>query len=154
MILESLRAWVVSAESAVPDPQPSHDEASTLRASVQSRIDDLLKRRDRLMDLLESGVYDTSTYSQRMAILKRELDAAEQSLADLPEHIPTMQERLVRLLPALRHVIQAYDAAATPEDKNRLLRSVVDHVVYRKTHICHRNEQPADFVTLDVYPLE
>lgn len=154
MILESLRAWVVSAESAVPDPQPAHDDASTLRASVQARIDDLLKRRDRLMDLLETGVYDTSTYSQRMAILKRELDAAEQSLADLPEHIPTMQERLIRLLPALRHVIQVYDAAATPEDKNRLLRSVVDHVVYHKTHICHRNERPSDFVTLDVYPLD
>lgn len=153
MILETLRTWVQIAQRAVPDSQPQQDDTASARAAAQSRIDDLFKRRDRLMDLLETGVYDSITYNQRMVILKRDLADAEAALAAIPPRKPTMQETLIRLLPDLQHVLQAYDAAPTPEDKNRLLRTVVQNVVFHKTHSCKRNERPADFLTLDVYPV-
>ena len=153
MILESVSGWLDMLEQSPAEPVPVVDDsAQSPRAAALARIEDLNKRRERLMDLLESGVYDAVTYTQRMSILQREMDAANAALAALPEHVPSMQERLTALLPTLRHVVQAYDAAQTAAEKNRLLRSVISEVIYHKTHRCYRGENAADFVTLDVLP--
>lgn len=155
MILETLASWVQQVTQAPADFSPAaplQDDSAAVRAAAQARVDELQKRRERLMDLLESGVYDVPTYAERNGLLMAELKQATDALNNLPERIPTMQERLEELLPQLQHVLHAYDAAATPADKNKLLKSVVERVVYRKTHICNRSERPADFVTLDVFP--
>lgn len=153
MILEALSSWVESVQHFDAPPQPSaQDETSSQRAAAQARVDELQKRRARLMDLLETGVYDSATYAERNALLMAELKEATSALDSIPERLPTMQERLTQLLPHLQHVLQVYDAAATPSDKNKLLRTVVERVVYHKTHACNRSERPADFVTLDVFP--
>lgn len=155
MILESLSSLVVQAEEADANVSPladHHDDLSAQRAAAQSRVDELKKRRDRLMDLLESGVYDAPTYAERSALLAAEFKDASAALESIPASMPTMQERLAKLLPHLKHVLHAYDAAPTPGDKNKLLRTVVDRVVYHKLHSCNRDERPSDFVTLDVFP--
>lgn len=155
MILESISSWLDTAQrfsSVSVSHVSSHDDSESIRASAQARVNELKKRRARLMDLLETGVYDTATYAERNSLLMAELNDAVAALESLPERIPTMQERLSELLPHLKHVLQAYDAAASPSDKNKLLRSVVGSVVYHKTHACKRDERPADFVTLDVFP--
>ena len=153
MILEAISNWIgmVESDSAAPLPV-AEDSSQAPRAAAMARVSDLEKRRERLMELLEEGTYDSITYTQRMAVLIRELEAAKASLDALPEHVPTMQERLTALLPTLRHVVQVYDAAQTAAEKNKLLRSVIDSVVYHKTHRCTRGENAADFVTLDVFP--
>lgn len=153
MILETLAGWVSTLERGqVVFPSEPSDDSASVRAALTARVEELQARRNRLMDLLEAGVYDSATYTQRMALLMKDLDAANESLAAVPVHVPTMQERLSALLPSLRHVLQAYDSAQTPEEKNKLLRSVIDRVVYHKTHRCYRNENPADFVTIEVFP--
>lgn len=153
MILEAISNWIgmVESDSAAPLPV-AEDSSQAPRAAALSRVADLEKRRERLMELLEEGTYDSVTYTQRMAVLIRELESAKASLDAMPEHVPTMQERLTALLPTLRHVVQVYDAAQTAAEKNKLLRSVIDNVVYHKTHRCNRGENAADFVTLDVFP--
>lgn len=155
MVLESIASWVEDAQrydAALPSASSSQDDSSSLLAAAQARLDELKKRRARLMDLLESGVYDAATYAERNALLIAELKEATAALEAIPERVPSIQERLVHLLPQLKHVLEAYDAAATPADKNKLLRSVVERVVYHKTHACNRDERPGDFVSLDVFP--
>ena len=155
MVLESVAAWVDQAQrydAELPAATSPQDDSAAMRAAAQLRVDELKKRRSRLMDLLETGVYDSVTYAERNALLMAELKEATAALEAIPERVPTMQERLAELLPQLRHVLEAYDAAATPADKNKLLRSVVERVVYHKTHVCNRSERPADFVALDVFP--
>ena len=156
MILDTLVSWIESAQKAAPRPSagsPVQDRAQELRAEAQAHVDELEKRRDRLMDLLESGVYDVATYGQRMALLQKDLDAARAALDAVPAYVPTAEERLVELLPQLEHVVQAYFAAQSPDEKNKLLRSVIQYAVYHKTHVCTRSQNPADFVTLDVFPV-
>lgn len=153
MILETISSWVSSLDGDAPSlPSASLSDHDSVREAAAARVSELEKRRGRLMDLLEEGVYDSATYTQRMSILQKDLDAAKAALDALPEYVPSKQERIHALLPQLRHVLQAYDAAQTASEKNRLLRSVIDSVVYHKTHQCYRNENPADFVTLEVFP--
>lgn len=156
LILQTLADWVRMDElgelGSAPDV-PAADPSIALRSAAQQRLDDLEKRRLRLMDLLEDGVYDTATYAQRSALLAAETDAVKKELAAIPAHQPTKLECIRSAVPHIRNVLQLYDSSPAAEDKNRLLRSVVDRVVYHKDHACLRNENPLDFLTLDVYPV-
>ena len=149
MLLDAL-ADLVDEFSAAPAPMPVQEDP-TPRAALAARLDELEKRRARLMDLLEEGIYDTATYTQRMALLRADIAAATAALNEIPQRTQTPQERAAALLPQLRHVLQAYHAAPTAADKNKLLRSVIDHVDYHKTHRCLRGQRAADYVTLDLF---
>jgi len=152
-IMEGLANWVRQAElGTLPeDPSASVDQQAA-RDSTLRHLEELQKRRARLMDLLEQGVYDVSTYTERSALLVREIEAAQKALDALPASTPSKKERIIALLPAIKHVLQAYDGASTPEAKNHLLRSVLDQAVYQKTHRCTRAESPSDYLSIDLFP--
>lgn len=151
MILETLAKKLTEFELKFSSGEfSSQDDSSSMRIAAQARVDELEKRRLRLMDLLEEGTYDTATYTQRMFLLKNDLDAAKAALESLPEHVPSMHERVEDLLPHLRHVVQAYDLSDTAAEKNKLLKTVVERVEYHKTHVCKHGEKAAKFVEIDV----
>lgn len=152
MILDSLAHQLSDFElKASAGAFPSDDDSSALRSAAQVRLEELEKRRSRLMDLLEEGTYDTSTYTHRMALLQKDLDSAKATLDSLPQKVPSMQDRVAELLPHLRNVVQTYDLASSAGEKNKLLKAVVEKVVYHKTHVCKRGENAADFVEIDVF---
>lgn len=152
MILDGLREWLHQYESGSLPTAAQPSEANFERGSMQRHLEDLEKRRARLMDLLEQGIYDAPTYVERSALLAREIEATKSALAAMPKQAPDPREQIGLLLPKIRHVLQAYHSASSSAAKNALLSSVLSRVVYHKTHICKRSENPADFVRLDLYP--
>ena len=55
-------------------------------------------------------------------------------------------------LPQIRHVLEAYPLTTDLQQKNALLHSVISKVIYHKTKACTRSDNPADYLTLDIYP--
>lgn len=153
MVLNALQQLVWQSENNSWPATPEHDQNTRIvREAAEKHLADLEKRRLRLMDLLEQGVYDVSTYTERNALLTAEIATAKEALAALPEYVPDQKTIVDAILPEIKHVLQAYSTATSPASKNTLLLTILERVVYNKTHRCSRNENPSDFLTLELFP--
>lgn len=123
-----------------------------IEAEQRGEGETLARRRARLMDLLEQGVYDIPTYTERAAILARDIESARAALDAMSSAPVRVEDAVSSLLPEIRHVLQAYDVATSNEAKNALLRAVLDKVIYRKTYACKRGEKATDYLSLELFP--
>lgn len=104
-----------------------------------------LKQKDRLHDLLEQGVYDIDTFVQRSQILTEKINRLKITKNDLIRQLHQEETDKFYLLPDFVILFDNY-WSGSPEEKNKLLKKVVDHIVYRKEH----NSQLGNF-SLSIY---
>lgn len=147
-LLDILRGWC--ATYATPAPHCEPVETADKRNALQHQLDGLTNQLTRAQELVETGVYTPSEYISRKTVLEQRRDAIKAEIARLTRKTP--EQAIEAILPLCQRVVDAYPLAQTPEQKNALLRSVVSRVVYHKTHAAKRNENSAEFVSLDVYP--
>ncbi len=155
LTLQALGGWVADFEARQADGEAPKEDADTPARKValahhRELLATLQGQSGRLYDLLEQGVYTIQEYKQRRAELDAKL-ATERAAIDALA-APAAADPIGPLIPQVRTVLDAYRSASTAEDKNALLRSVIDHIEYRKTQRCLRNNQPGDYLTLVVYP--
>jgi len=155
-LLDALRLWYADLSAGNPPASARDDSLRLAEARVKAADDEIAKLRaqqTRAYDLVEQGVYTTEVF------LSRSRDLADRQAAAELEKIEAGKE-LVRLrairqtqntqLPRLKHVLDAYSDAATPEEKNALLKSVLEKAVYKKSRRA-RSAGGSD-MTLDLYP--
>jgi len=154
VVLDGLRAWVdaYEAKGDAPAPAPSADACASVaaRAQLTDQLATLQQQSARLYDLLEQGVYSIATYRERRADLDARLADVQSALAALDA--PPKLDPIAAILPQVRTVLGSYDLTATPAEKNALLRTVIDHIIYTKTQRCQRNNAPTDHLNLTLYP--
>ena len=153
--LDVLREWYATFTARMNAPMAAADDAdAAVRASAMAQAREQLAtlqgQSERLYDLLEQGVYSVAVYRQRRDELDRRMEQLRADIAALDAG--PRPDPIIELLPQIKTVLEAYDLAADPAERNALLRSVIDHITYTKTQRCFRNNNPADYLTLDVYP--
>ena len=67
------------------------------------------------------------------------------------DEITRAKQARARLAPAVRHVLEAYPLAATPQDKNDLLKTVLQKVLYHKRSKSY--SKAGSDMCLTLYPL-
>lgn len=151
-LMDALRKWDVeySEESEAPTTDPTDDREPQKRVLDQS-IATLTRQLDALHDLLEQGIYTPSDFVRRRSELNERIDAAKKQREAL-ETKPTRREQIIAVLPQVRETLAAYPIAETAELKNKLLRTCISRIDYAKTKHCYRNDNPADYLTLTLYP--
>lgn len=153
-VLATLSDWLCLARNPAPHKaaKPSNPVETQIR-KIQQHIAKLKSQQSRLCDLLEQGIYSTETYLQRNTTLSEKLTEAEDELAKLQSFIvPTTDDLVCRLLPELENLFAQWDTSTT-DQRNRLLKATISKIVYHKTQRCFRNQNPADFLTLDIFPI-
>lgn len=120
------------------------DTSKQEKAAIQAQIETARRQDAKLHDLLEQGVYDIDTFLQRHGVLVDRIKHYEEVLSSIR---PTKQLDTDAMADRVEYVLSAYHGA-TPEERNHLLKSVVEKIVYHK----EKGAKPADF-TLDVYLL-
>lgn len=148
-LLEALEGWVVEYEGT--DRQQESKAEVSPAAAIQRQLETLRGQMTRLHDLLEQGIYTPAVFVQRRDELNARISAAESELDKL-KHAPTTAEIITAQLPQIKHVLQTYPMTDDLQQKNELLKSVISKVIYKKTHRCTRNENPAEFMTLEILP--
>lgn len=153
--LEVLRDWYAAfsarseASQSAPDAPDAAARASAL-SQARAQLETLQGQSGRLYDLLEQGIYTVAVYRQRRDELDQRMGRLRSDIAAL--EAGPRPDPVVALLPQIKTVLDAYSLAADPAEKNALLRSVIDHITYTKTQRCYRNNNPGDYLTLDVFP--
>lgn len=151
-ILDTLADWRdtfrVSAQQAQTAPDSAAKDAA--RRQLNAQRDALTGQLKRHYELLEQGVYSVDEFKQRRADVQAQVARIDQALEDLDS--PPAQDPRAALMPQILTVLDAYRDAPDAETKNKLLRSVIDHIVYHKTQRNMRNNGLGDNLSLEVFP--
>ena len=148
-LLDVLDGWRI--KYSAPQAKPAAPVVNPERAAAEKQIATLRRQMDSLHDLLEQGVYTPQVFMHRRDDLITRIEAAEKVLAQSITK-PSTADLIRAQLPQITHVLQAYPLTQDLEQRNALLKSVISHVIYTKTAHCYRNQNPADFLTLDIFP--
>ena len=119
---------------------------------IRDQIRQAEAQQSRQADLLEQGIYSNEEFIARRNVLSERLTGLRRELAEVLE--PDMyEERLAELRKAIPHsmtISEAYRKAATPAEKNALLKSVIESVKYNKTERRQgKNDSKARGITLE-----
>lgn len=149
-VIEALEDWN-ARYSLPPEPASEPAEASAPTLAIERQLSTLEKQLERLHDLVEQGVYTPADFVRRRDALRDRMQSLQSQLASMQTQ-PTTEDLIRAELPQIRHVLESYPTTQDLQERNNLLRTVIDHVDYDKTHRCFRNENPADFLTLTFHP--
>lgn len=103
-----------------------------------------------LHDLLERGAYTVEMFVERSRVLGERIDDLKSKLADAETAYNTAQEQSSRrgdIIPQLMHVLESYDQAETAQERNDLLKMVIDRIEYRR----EKNWNKLDQFEIDVF---
>lgn len=148
-LLDTLRGWCAVYAEPMTRPEPVEDVQR--RDALYRQLEQTDAQLTRAMELVETGVYSATEYISRKKALEARRSAITAELDKLTHRTP--EQAIAAILPACERVLDAYQYAETAEQKNALLRSVVDRVIYHKTRCAKKNENPADYIELDVWPV-
>ncbi len=139
LIMDHLRDKLADLKADIPIIDDSQKYAVILD-SIKTEISKVLKQKDNLHNLLEQGTYDVVTYRERMKVISDKLDElADQEQAaklDIEKHQTTDKTALAD---KITYALEVYNACG-PAERNRLLKSFVDHIVYSKEKKSKQND--------------
>lgn len=147
-----LRQWQTMGDPRVDAAaQPAAPDPRSLRiASAQSALDALLAQRTKLQELVEAGAYTIQTYIERNALNEERIRAASAELAEA-QRAAAPDQSISAHYQQITHILDVFDEAS-PAELNALLKQVISRIIYKKTKRCYRNENPAEHLSLDIYP--
>lgn len=101
--------------------------------NIKKQIATLRTQKNNLHDLLEQGVYDIKTFTERGAHITSEIGKAEVLLQQYTQKIEDFSNypKKKEIIPTIRYIVDNYDDLSAAE-KNTLLKKVVDHIDYRR----------------------
>ena len=158
-VIEGLKAVLGDLEVRQPTTQTNDislniaDCTCELNA-YENKIETLQKQLARAYEAYETGIYDSDTFLDRSQKIKEEIQTAQDKIRIVQQEIQRLQEiekRKQEFIPKVKKVIDVYDDLQTAEEKNKMLREIIEKVVYFKEHRARRAEDCGNF-KIEIYP--
>ena len=154
VILDTLRGYVAQYEGQAAPPVPVPVDHSAELSAANQALATARRQLTAAKDLLERGVYTVEEYLERRTTLNEKIAVIEAEISRLTAASAQPPEseaaRIIRALPQIRRVLDAWPYAATPADQNVLLRSILSRVTYSKTGPLTRDKDPRDSIRLSL----
>jgi len=124
-------------------------EINVLNRTLLTKNKELItinQQKNTLYDLLEQGVYNNSTFLERMNTLSSKIDSINQDIEDIQNKLSIFhknQHLEKNTLPLINKTIESIENIYWKFDvkqKNEFLRTIVDKVVYRKEKDASRDD--------------
>lgn len=158
-VLDALKTWL---DQYKLDIDTIHDTTDNIKLDVlRCNIDSLKKKLSTLKvqinniyDLLEQGIYDVSTFTERSTALKKQISEIEQKIEIQEKEYVTEKEILNArevIVPKINNLLESYDAMESAIDKNNALCSVLEKVIYTKK-VRRKKESAQDTFEITIYP--
>lgn len=148
ILKSSLQDFKIQLSSA--DSVKQNKEAEALSdeiLSVKKQLSILEKQKESLHDLLEQGVYDIATFTERGNIISENIKKTIGILSTLEKQLneinltPAYQD----IIPTLEQLVNRYDDL-TPAEKNTMLKRILTAIYYER-----KREPKSDFKLFVMY---
>ena len=134
-----------------------NSKIKTLSNSIEKqnkKLSTLQTQINNIYDLLEQGVYDIETFTDRSASLKQQISDLKKSINILEKKLKTekqINEAHDLLIPRINNLLESYETMETAGEKNNALQSVLDKVIYTKT-VRRKKGETQDTFEITIYP--
>ena len=121
---------------------------------AQKDIDALKKQANNAFDFFEQGIYDKETFFERNKILSERITKAKDTLQQRKAELEIEREReksFRTIIPKVEHLLEVYDTLSSAQEKNDLLKDVLEKVVYIKEKGRKNGGKPDSF-EITLYP--
>ena len=136
-ILSSLQEYLSEYEETLAtykENEPMQELDINNVELIEKEIEKTKNQLNKAFDLLEQEIYDNNTFLERSKNLKQkinelELEKEKYSIKNKQRKI----EKIKNVIPKLKNVINTYSDNLSAQDRNELLKSVINKVYYIKT---------------------
>ncbi len=150
LVENAILQYFRTALGTLPISMPAGQKAPNLQPLIQTAQRDLAAvraQKGRLYDLVEKGIYDPETFAMRLQILEEKSKQLTDALSALRQQEHAQADTRSALPGQTIHtVLEAYQAAS-PREKNMLLKAVIDHMVYYKEKTAKTEEFELELYT-------
>lgn len=130
------------------------DLNETALKKLKNELSEFNIQLDNIHDLLEKGIYDTKKFLERSKIISEKIKKSQsekEKLINIIESSKKNKESYTFIIPKIETLIDIYSSIDSAEEKNVLLKEVLDKIIYTK-HVNGRwHNKPDDFV-IEIYP--
>lgn len=122
---------------------------------LKNRLSKEQSKLNKIYDYLEDGTYDKQEFTERLSIAKSKIKELEDRIE--PLQIKQKQEEKantekILIIPKLQNVLDIYDRLESNEEKNKLLKSIIEKVTYLKNEkSIKKSSDPTNF-EIHIYP--
>lgn len=160
-LLETLEKWLYNYKlnwGLADNQKADSDIQIEIKKKAIKKLDDELatleKQMDNIHDLLEQGVYSIDKFLERSKLISERINEAKQNRDKLLHELrqeEIKEESKRSIIPKIEKVLEVYRDVKDPEQKNSLLKEVLEKAVYTKT-VNGRWHNKADDFELVLYP--
>lgn len=140
-VLQSLEDWIKIYKVEEKENDNRTDSTTELEtySKAIAKVDEELKvlntQLNNAYDLLERGTYTPEIFAQRTQSITSRIDEnsfKKNTLTDEKEKLSNSIIKRQQLIPQVEYVLSVYDTLQSAQEKNTLLKTVIDKVVYIK----------------------
>ncbi len=139
-IILNLKKWIEDYKLNIKDrPIVSTDDIiAPIKSSLEKQrkeMESLKSQNANIYDLLEQGVYTTEIFLERSRLLSEKIENTQNSILTLEKQLASEEKRLSereQLIPKIEHLIAVYNDLSDAEEKNDMLKEVLEKIVYNK----------------------
>ena len=159
-VLVALREWLNGyklkweSEDLPPTVKQSEVLKKTL-SSQETELDKLYKQLSKTHDLLEQGIYDTDTFLDRSRSVSERISQAKENIERLCNQIDietAKEDNVVNVIPRVEHLLETYYTLPDAESKNKMLKEVLEKVVYLKLKRARKKTDSLDDFEITLFP--
>lgn len=111
--------------------QTNTDNLKESLSGLELELLDLKKRKDKLHDFLESGIYTAETYIERSKVLDTNIKQKKESISRIQEELANSEYIYADIVPKLETIVNKYESLSAQE-KNDILKETIVKIIYEK----------------------
>ena len=128
--IKALQEYISSQKELLATYNPAEEDDNVMFVSLSKELDKYNKQLDKAYELVEQGIYTPQEFTKRTKTIKDKITNTEKELNKY--QLKLNKDRIEKLLPKIEKVIDSYYKVTSAEKKNKLLKSVISYIEYKK----------------------
>lgn len=128
--IKALQEYISSQKELLATYNPAEEDDNVMFVSLSKELDKYNKQLDKAYELVEQGIYTPQEFTKRIKTIKDKITNTEKELNKY--QLKLNKDRIEKLLPKIEKVIDSYYKVTSVEKKNKLLKSVISYIEYKK----------------------
>jgi DNA invertase Pin-like site-specific DNA recombinase len=128
--IKALQEYISSQKELLATYNPAEEDDNVMFVSLSKELDKYNKQLDKAYELVEQGIYTPQEFTKRTKTIKDKIMNTEKELNKY--QLKLNKDRIEKLLPKIEKVIDSYYKVTSVEKKNKLLKSVISYIEYKK----------------------
>ena len=129
-VIKGLREYPDAQKELLSTYNPAEEDDNVMYQALTKDLEKYNRQLDKQYELVEQGVYTPEEFTKRTKVIKDKINNTTKELSKY--QVKLNKDKIEKLLPKIEKVIDSYWSVKTAEKKNKLLKSVISYVEYKK----------------------